>query len=245
MPQKIKIGLTYTGTKAKHDNYINWLKGEQDIEIIRLCVEDNNLALAKEMDAIVLSGGVDAHPESYGSNKTNYPNAPENFNKERDDFETQVFNISQQQQLPLLGVCRGMQLINCLLGGDMVQDIGPSSNNIHRNDGDDKKHLVNILPGTLLHIITQINQTETNSAHHQAVNKIGAGLSSNAFSADNIIEGIEWTHKTNKPFMLAVQWHPERMYKLGLEASPLSKNIRDFFINEIVKSKQQKNHANY
>jgi putative glutamine amidotransferase len=240
MPQKIKIGLTFTGTQAKHDNYVNWLKGNDDIDIIQLSAEDDNLAAVKDMDAIVLSGGVDAHPKSYGSSKTDYPNAPDNFNKKRDDFETAVFNLSQQQQIPVLGVCRGMQLINCILGGDMVQDIGPASNNIHRNDGDDKKHSVTILPGSLLHKITGAITTETNSAHHQAIHKIGAGLSINASSADGIIEGVEWTDKSNKPFMLAVQWHPERMYKLGMQASPLSKNIRDYFINEIIKSKKEK-----
>jgi putative glutamine amidotransferase len=240
MSQKIKIGLTFTGTQAKHDNYVNWLKGDDDIDIIQLSAEDDNLAAVKDMDAIVLSGGVDAHPKTYGSSKTDYPNAPDNFNEKRDDFETAVFRLSQQLQIPVLAVCRGMQLINCILGGDMVQDIGPTSNNIHRNDGDDKKHSVNILPGSLLHIITNIDTTQTNSAHHQAIHKIGAGLSINANSADGIIEGVEWTDKSNKPFMLAVQWHPERMYKLGMQASPLSKNIRDYFINEIIKSKKSK-----
>jgi putative glutamine amidotransferase len=237
MQQKIKIGLTYTGTKLKHENYVNWLKGDDDMEVIKLCEKDDNLSIVKDMDGIVLSGGVDAHPKTYGSSKTDYPNAPENFDKKRDDFETEVFNITQQQQIPVLGVCRGMQLINCILGGDMVQDIGPASNNIHRNDGDDKKHSVTILPGSLLHEITQINTTQTNSAHHQAIHKIGVGLSINANSVDGIIEGVEWKDKSNKPFMLGVQWHPERMYKLGMQASPLSKNIRDYFINEIIKSK--------
>ena len=240
MQQKIKIGLTFTGTQAKHDNYVNWLKGNDAIDIIQLSAEDDNLAAVKDMDAIVLSGGVDAHPKSYGSSNTDYPNAPDNFYEERDEFETAVFNLTQQLHIPVLGVCRGMQLINCILGGDMVQDIGQASNNIHRNDGDDKKHSITILPNTLLHEITGATNTETNSAHHQAIHKIGAGLSINANSADGIIEGLEWTNKSNKPFMLGVQWHPERMYKLGMQASPLSKNIRDYFINEIIKSKQSK-----
>jgi putative glutamine amidotransferase len=240
MPQKLKIGLTYTGSPLKHDNYVNWLKGNAAIDIIQLSPEEDNLSVVKDMDAIVISGGVDAHPKSYGSSNTAYPNAPDLFNEKRDEFETAVFKISQQQQLPVLGICRGMQLINCILGGDMVQDIGPDSNAIHRNEGDDKKHAVSILTGSLLHVITGVTTTEANSAHHQAINKIGAALSINATSADGIIEGLEWTDKTNKPFMIGVQWHPERMYKLGMQASPLSKNIRDYFINEIIKSKGEK-----
>jgi putative glutamine amidotransferase len=237
METKIKIGLTYTGTEEKHNNYVNWLKGNDDIEIIKLSAEDNNSDKVKELDAVVLSGGVDAHPGSYGSNKIDYPNAPAAFNEKRDVFETEVFNTSLQKKIPVLGICRGMQLINCILGGDMTQDIGPAANSIHRNDGNDKKHSVTILPNSLLSEITNAAEDNANSAHHQSINKIGGGLKVNALSEDGIVEGIEWNDKAGKPFLLGIQWHPERMYKFDMQASPLSKNIRDYFINEIKKSK--------
>lgn len=237
MLQKITIGLTYTGTTEKHNNYVNWLKGNDDIEVIKLSADDDNLLMVNQVDAVVLSGGVDAHPKTYGNSNTNYLNAPEQFNESRDAFETAVFNISQQLQIPVLGVCRGMQLINCILGGDMVQDIGSVSNSVHRNDGNDKIHSIQISANSLLRSITEIDIAETNSAHHQAINHIGKGLNVNAISEDGIIEGIEWTDKSIKPFMIAVQWHPERMYKLGMEASPLSINIRNYFIKEIIKNK--------
>jgi putative glutamine amidotransferase len=232
----IKIGLTYTGTEEKHNNYVNWLKGNDNIEIIKLSAADNNLEQVKDVDAIVLSGGVDAHPKTYGSSNMNYPNAPATFNEQRDTFETAVFDICQRQNKPVLAICRGMQLVNCLLGGDMVQDIGPVANAIHKNDGNDKKHAVQILPGSLLNEITRIAEDDINSAHHQAIDKTGKGLTVNAISKDGIREGIEWADKTGKPFFLGIQWHPERMYKFDLQASPLSKNIRDYFINEIKKT---------
>lgn len=238
MKPGIKIGLTYTGTEEKHNNYVNWLKGNDDIEIIRLSAEDNNLDKAKELDAIVFSGGVDAHPKNYGKSNTNYPNAPENFNVTRDEFETELFYLSQSQNLPVLGVCRGMQLLNCVLGGDLTQDIGTDANDIHRNDGNDKKHSITVLPNTLLSKITKVEEDNANSAHHQSIGHIGNGLMINARSDDGIIEGIEWADKENKPFLLGIQWHPERMYKLDMQASPLSKNIRDYFINEVKRKKR-------
>jgi putative glutamine amidotransferase len=239
MQSIIKIGLTYTGNEVKHDYYVNWLKGNDDIQIIKLVAEDNNLNLVKELDGIVISGGLDVHPESYGSNNIGYANAPEKFNQQRDAFETAVFNETIKQNKPLLGICRGMQLINCILGGDLVQDIGSAANTIHKNEGNDKIHAVEIMPGTLLSEITLTEAGKTNSAHHQCINKIGRGLLVNAVAADGIVEGIEWAANSGKSFFLGVQWHPERMFKAAMEASPLSKNIRDHFINEIKRIKNK------
>jgi putative glutamine amidotransferase len=239
MQAKIKIGLTYTYNKEKHNNYVNWLKGNDDIEIIKLSTEDNNSDKVKELDAVVFSGGTDTHPRNYKSSRTTYPNAPEAFHEERDIFETDVFHKSREQQIPILCICRGMQLANCILGGDLTQDIG-TANTKHRNEGADKKHTVTIFPNTLLNHITNVDHENINSAHHQCVNKPGNGLMINAKSEDGIVEGVEWADKKDKPFFLGVQWHPERMYKLNMETSPLSKNIRDYFINEIQKNKEAK-----
>ena len=105
MASIIRIGLTYTGSDEKHSNYVNWLKGNDDIDIIRLSVEDDNLDMVNEVDAVVLSGGVDAHPKTYSSASIHYPNAPAAFNEDRDMFETAVFNLSQSAQIPVLGIC--------------------------------------------------------------------------------------------------------------------------------------------
>jgi len=76
-----------------------------------------------------------------------------------------------------------------------------------------------------------------NSAHHQAVNVPGNGLKVNCIADDGTIEGLEWADTANKPFLLCIQWHPERMFQFGLDNSPSSKNIRNKFIEEINKSK--------
>ena len=237
MQNLIKIGVTFTGTDEKHSNYVNWLKGNDNIEIITLSHEVTDLESIKDLDGIVLSGGVDMHPKFYGNSVTDYPNKPIGFETKRDGFELEVFNLSQQNAIPLLGVCRGMQLVNCALGGTLNQDNGVVANAIHRFENNDKAHGINILSGTLLQEIVSVNRSITNSAHHQSIDKLGNGLAINCTADDGIIEGIEWQQKENKSFFLAVQWHPERMYKFNMQTSPVTKNIRDHFINEIKKNK--------
>jgi putative glutamine amidotransferase len=229
----IKIGLTYTGTDEKHNNYIRWLMGNEAIEITTLSSTDTSLESINNFDGIVLSGGVDMHPKFYNSTITNYPNQPDQFQEERDEFEIAVFKKTQQHHIPLLAVCRGMQLVNCVLGGNLTQDIGQEANRIHKFEQQDKAHGINIVPATLLNEITGVDRTITNSAHHQCINILGEGLLINCKSDDGIAEGIEWADKVNKSFFLGVQWHPERMYKFHLSELPSAKNIRDRFIKEI------------
>jgi putative glutamine amidotransferase len=237
--KKIKIGLTYTGSEAKHNNYVKWIKEDDDtIEVLKLSAEENNLEKVPELDALVMSGGIDTHPKHYGSTITDYPNAPEKFNEARDEFEIAVFNLALQQNLPTLAICRGMQLVNCILGGDLKQDLGEEKNELHRNVDDPQKHEVIIQPGTLLHTVTEKETDVADSAHHQCINHLGRGLMENAKSHDGIIEGIEWADKKDKPFFLAVQWHPERMHLLDIQSSALSKNIREYFLKTVREGKQ-------
>ncbi|MEO6730589.1 MAG: gamma-glutamyl-gamma-aminobutyrate hydrolase family protein [Ferruginibacter sp.] len=238
MSPSIKIGVTHTGTDEKHSNYVHWLQGSDSIEVIALSPGTTDLDDIKNFDGIVLSGGIDMHPKFYQSDTTNYPNAPVHFNEKRDEFEIEIFKLSQQHNLPLLGVCRGMQLVNCILGGTLTQDIGPVANIIHKYEDNDKAHGINIIAATLLNEITGVERSVANSAHHQSIKMLGKGLEINCTSDDGIIEGVEWSMPENKSFFLAVQWHPERMYKLHLQRSPLSKSIRDRFIREIRNSRE-------
>ncbi|MCX6207122.1 MAG: gamma-glutamyl-gamma-aminobutyrate hydrolase family protein [Bacteroidetes bacterium] len=239
MDVKIKIGISNADSEAKYLNYARWLKGDdENIEIIKLNAIDDNIDRVSEIDALVLTGGIDTHPKFYGSNTLNYDHAPKIFNEPRDVFEIKLFEEAQQKKIAILGICRGMQLVNCILGGDLVQDNGIDSNNLHKNDGKDKLHSVQIFSGTLLNEITKVEFSTANSAHHQSIHKLGNGLKVNAKSADGIIEGLEWEDKTGKPFFLAVQWHPERMDQSALGESPLSKNIREYLLSDIKRNKK-------
>lgn len=226
----MKIGLTHTGNPEKHQYYVDWLKANDDIEVVKLSAEDKNLEELNNCDGLVLSGGIDIHPRFYGTT-SDYTGAPETFNEARDEFEIDVFKMAQENKLPVLGICRGMQLINVILNGTLIQHLDEKEIKESHIGNPDKSHSVKIIPGTVLSGIINNKTSETNSAHHQAIDKLGTGLVVNAISGDGVIEGIE--RKKNGPFLLAVQWHPERMFRFGLETTAASAAIRQRFIDEI------------
>ncbi|HWJ25247.1 MAG TPA: gamma-glutamyl-gamma-aminobutyrate hydrolase family protein, partial [Flavisolibacter sp.] len=220
--------------EEKHNNYHSWLKGNENIDVIKLSAGDNNLQEFKSCNALLLSGGLDMHPKYYHQ-ATEYDLAPERFQTDRDEFEMEAFRMALKLGKPILGICRGMQLINCVLGGTLKQDLG-ELNQVHRAEGKDKAHSLKIIDETILSDKIQFSHLVVNSAHHQAVDQIGNELIANCRSDDGIIEGLEWKNRNQYPFLFAVQWHPERMYKMGLQDSPLSKSIRQLFLDEIIKS---------
>jgi putative glutamine amidotransferase len=224
------IGLTYTGYGEKHQNYVKWLKGnDANIDVIKLTAEGDPDAIA-QCDALVLSGGVDIHPEMYGGDRT-YPKRPAAWKKDRDVFEQSVFEYALKHALPVLGVCRGLQLINVCMAGTLIQDLGNAGDETHEGIKDkDKQHLVRVIDGTLLFDIAGESAGEVNSAHHQAIGKLGEGLRINCRAEDGTIEGIEWADPAGKPFLLGVQWHPERMFN---RESPLTANVRKVFLSKI------------
>jgi putative glutamine amidotransferase len=236
---KITIGLTYTGSDAKHQNYVNWLKANDDIKIIRLSAEDNNIEALENCDGLVLSGGIDIQPNFYNDPVSDYANAPNAFKPERDLFEIKAYQTALKNNMPVLGICRGFQLINCAESGNLKQDLGTDLNEAHWSKGQpvDKLHEITIEENSLLKNIAGVEEGLVNSAHHQAIEKLGDTLNVNCKSEDGTIEGFEWKDKSDKPFMLAVQWHPERMNKIDLGDSALSKNIRDRFLMEIESAK--------
>jgi putative glutamine amidotransferase len=222
--KEIVIGITDCG--AKYSNYEKWISDEPDVKVIRL--DFRNLDEIEKCNGIVLTGGDDVHPRFYGNNELSYPNAPKRFAEKRDEFEIEVFQRAQKSSMPVLGICRGLQLTNCVLGGTLTQDLG-DLNEIHRRPPqreDDKIHTVKIEPDTILNAVSGVQEGDVNSSHHQSIDKLGSGLRINCRADDGTIEGIERSD-SNKPFLLAVQWHPERMKD---QDSPLSKNIRDSFL---------------
>lgn len=244
----MKIGLTYTGTPEKHDNYARWLKeGEEGrpghlspgekIEVIKLSAEDDNLSMMDDCDALVLSGGVDIHPSFYGG-QPDYVSKPVGWREDRDNFEIGALRRAWEKGMPVLGVCRGLQLINVACGGTLVQDLGLQGDETHQNNPADKQHGVEVVRGSLLHGITRGGGL-VNSAHHQAIDQLGEGLRVNCRAEDGTIEGVEWADPGDKPFMLAVQWHPERMFTNGFRDRELYLNIRNRFIEEIKKTTAQ------
>jgi putative glutamine amidotransferase len=231
---QITIGLTYYKLEHKLQNYVKWLEEVEGVRVLILDYRVNNLQDVEQCQGIVFSGGEDVNPEFYG--KREYLDKPEmgKVNYERDAFEKKVFEKAQQLQLPILGICRGQQLINALMGGTLYYDLNiqqPTIANHAAIQEVDAQHHVKAIDNTLLAELTATAQGEINSAHHQSVDKVAPGLITNSISADGTIEGLEWADKAGKPFLLCTQWHPERMEDRN--NNPFSYKIREAFINAI------------
>ncbi len=238
---KKKVGISYTETSFQ--NYWNWFTADDlqnDIELIELSFKKNNIEDIHTCDGFVLTGGIDVHPSLYNG-KSDYKNIPSSHRLERDLFEEKIYRYSQLNKLPLLGICRGMQLINVLEGGKLIQDLD-NGNARHRKEASDKEHAIITERNTLLHEIAGSVSGHVNSAHHQAIDPdaIGENLIANAFDDDEekIIEGVEFKNKSDKAFMLCVQWHPERIKEK--EHNPLSQNLKKRFLSAIRETQMKK-----
>ncbi len=157
------------------------------------------------VDGVFFVGGEDVNPELYGEaiDPLCKPQMPR-----RDQFEAKLMRAAFQKQIPILGICRGLQIMNVAFGGSLFQDLSyqPGAGN-HSQVGEldfSTRHNVMVVPGTLLHRVTETSEFETNTAHHQAIKKLGDGLRICAQSADGVVEAVE-----SDGFTLGVQWHPE------------------------------------
>lgn len=227
MQEVVYIGIT--DSEVAYANYPLWIKGgDAGIEILRL-TPDNPDALAR-CAGIVLSGGVDTHPKFYNNPRIDYPNAPDSLDEARDAFEMQVFEWSQAHKLPLLAICRGMQLVNICLGGTLIQDLEEHHKSNHRKqNGRDGVHALLIEKGSFLHTLGQNSLDQVNTAHHQGLDRVAADLVVTAWSKDGVPEAVERKATYQQPFFLGVQWHPER---LGLQHPEhvFTQNIRHAFL---------------
>jgi putative glutamine amidotransferase len=160
------------------------------------------------LDALVLAGGADIDPDSYGC-----PRHPKTVNTrpERDRAEIALARRALDRDLPVLGICRGMQLLNVALGGTLIQhlpdDFGHTDHRRSLGSFDNADHEVRLAPGSLAARAAGQTLHHTKSHHHQGVNRLGEGLVASGWSVlDDLVEAIELP---GRRFALGVQWHPE------------------------------------
>ena len=159
------------------------------------------------VDGVLLTGGDDPDPILFGEEPHPHIDV---VDARRDRFEIELARGAHARQLPLFGICRGVQLLNIALGGDIYQDIGSQTESAiqhtQRRLDDGPWHEVRIEQGSRLYAVVQAGSLRVNSFHHQACRRPGSGLSVSATSKDGLPEAVE---DPSRDFYLGVQWHPE------------------------------------
>lgn len=162
-------------------------------------------------EALVLTGGEDVDPTHYRADP--HPQLGV-ISQLRDRFELALFHQARRRGMPVLGICRGMQLINVAMGGTLFQDLPserPSDINHAPGLGRDvRSHYVRIEAGSRVADALGTERVHANSIHHQAVRDVGTGLRASAWSEDGVIEAIE--SEPGEEWIMAVQWHPEELH---------------------------------
>ena len=176
-----------------------------------------------DIDGLLLTGGGDIHPDNFDAewHPTLY-----NVDEDRDALEIPICQETIAADLPVFGICRGIQIMSVAMGGSLYQDIPsefPKEASCQSQiKGVDSRHTIEIEPNSRLNRITGKRTDEVNSAHHQAVREKGEGFEVTARTKEGIIEGME---NRSKRFVLGVQYHPERM----LETTDFLEHRRKLF----------------
>lgn len=168
--------------------------------------------LLDRLDGLVLSGGVDVDPALYGR-----PRHPKlgRVDRARDDFELALTRHALRRDLPLLAICRGLQVLNVATGGTLIQDIPSELEGAVKHAAPGRRtrrsHPVEVASGSKLREILGAGPLSVNSFHHQAIDRLGEGLSvSGRCPGDGVIEAVEMKDRS---FVLGVQWHPESFWE--------------------------------
>jgi putative glutamine amidotransferase len=234
MKHSIRIAVTDTmGPDHKFLRYVTWLKrGGEGVDCARLSYTIDNLAMIDHCDALVLTGGHDVAPAAYGG-RADHPAITE-VDSRRDDFERGAIDRAMKSKLPVLGICRGLQIANVHFGGTLLPDIEEAGYRSHRGEPNgERRHGVLLEKDSLIGAIGRSATGNVNTSHHQAAYGVGSGLIVSARSDDGIIEALEWRENPAAPFFLLVQWHPERMQDFE---NPLSSGILEHFLSSMKKT---------
>lgn len=166
-------------------------------------------SLLDNLDGIIFSGGADIDPDYLGEQ----PHPSISVNPQRDYPEVALVRMANARHIPIMGICRGIQIIAAALGGTMYQDLATQheGNSVNHDQSEPRgiaTHNVTIDPDSVLHSIMKVSCLKVNSFHHQAVKSVPEGFKVTALSDDNVIEAMEMTGSCE---ILAMQWHPECM----------------------------------
>lgn len=181
--------------------------------------------MANMIDFLILTGGEDIHPQFYNEviNYDYYEYNACNPTLERDYFEIQLYSISKSLGKSILGICRGMQIINISEGGTLCQNIDTYLEHSIRKDGWIPYHSIKIKKNTILHQLLDIEEYTVSSTHHQCIKKLGMNIVASAYSADGIVEAIELC--SDKQKIIGFQGHIENILTYYTEYNKIIKYI--------------------
>lgn len=195
MSEAVRIFLYRYGDAALLDNYVKALTKAGMCPVVR-----RDLSEAASCDGLLLPGGYDSDPALYGQENE----ACRRIDLSRDQAELSLIAQFAAAEKPILGICRGHQLLNIAFGGDLVQDLPTKADHVDAED-QDQLHRTSIAPKSFLAPLYGTGAVVT-SAHHQGVGRLAAPLRAVQWAADGVVEGL--VHEGLPVF--GVQWHPER-----------------------------------
>lgn len=201
---------------AMNSAYVDAVLAAGGIPVVLPFQDGHAAPLLGAVDGLLLSGGGDVEPARFGA--TEVHEKTYGVSPERDRFEIELFGEAMSRGLPLLGICRGVQVVNVALGGTLVQDIaaaqgeGPRLGHRQQESGlgpADIGHVVSVATEAPLVDLFDAGEMGVNSFHHQGIDRLAPGLIPVARAPDGIVEAVVFPEH---PFLVAVQWHPELMY---------------------------------
>lgn len=210
---RCKIGAKDQDWQLLASDYVNSITRAGGVPVIIPVVEniEDVMVLIEKLDGVVFTGGSDVSPDLYGENPKNGLGPVQPV---RDKHEVELFKrIYENTDIPVLGICRGLQIINVALGGNLFQDlknewVGEFNHAPNRYPKYYPTHEINIVKDSKLHDIFQTENLKVNSFHHQGVKILAEPLKATMKAEDGMIEGVEIP---GDRFIAAVQWHPEMM----------------------------------
>ncbi|WP_336514123.1 gamma-glutamyl-gamma-aminobutyrate hydrolase family protein [Pollutibacter soli] len=230
--KRLTIGITEC---SKYENYYRWVIAElPDMEVIKLDYKNPDVDDIARCHGVLLSGGEDVHPSMY--NKAEYINYcyVDDVSLRRDEFEWKVMTVASTKNIPVLGVCRGLQFVNVFFGGTLIPDVitWGKFNHSKLPDGLDRHHQIKIDPTSYLFRLSNQLESSVNSNHHQSADKIGNGLVVAAVAEDGTVEAIEKKDPEQNGWIFLVQWHPERMFD---QQSKMVTAVKQSFMDEAMR----------
>lgn len=209
----MKIAISKAVGSESYERYVEWIKKyDNNIETINLygLAIDSAVNIISECDGVILSGGPDVNPEYYSKSEDSSLCEIDNY---RDSLEFAIIQQSLKLNKPLLGICRGLQILNVAKNGTLIADLPtqrPSEISHQCQEPDTCFHWVKFSNShTMAYANNQVVKVNTN--HHQGIDRLSPEFRAIAFSEDSLIEAFEPINLSKYNFLLAVQWHPERL----------------------------------